>query len=298
MFVQNLRHFQRFILRRPFNVNWKSASEVVRGRVTNFQVPIKPYIFLYSFLALPFQKQAEAQSTTNDKVAAEKLSEVVQHADQLYDEDNVEELVKLLKSFPDPEQYEIKWRLARALFALSKTADAKTKKELVNEAFVRIQEALALKEDHFAGHKWMAILLDKKSGLDGIKERIGQLENVKRHMERAVELNPQDPTSWYILGEFALGLAEINWVTLKIVNTLFATPPRGTYEEALTYFKKAEDTEPDFYSMNYLMLGKCYLGLNNKEMAREWLTKASEVTVKNEDDKNCKQEALKLLKRL
>lgn len=52
----------------------------------------------------------------------------------------------------------------------------------------------------FAIHKWYAILLDAKSNLDGMKERIQQLENVKKHMEKAIELNQNDPTSRYILG--------------------------------------------------------------------------------------------------
>lgn len=58
----------------------------------------------------------------------------------------------------------------------------------------------------FAIHKWYAILLDAKSNLDGIKERITQLENVKKHMIRAIELNPEDSTSRYILGNILLRL--------------------------------------------------------------------------------------------
>lgn len=151
---------------------------------------------------------------------------------------------------------------------------------MIREGYTHVQEALNLRDDDFAGHKWMAVLLDSKSGLDGVKARVSQLENVKKHMQRAVELNPEDATSWYILGEFAFGLAELPWYTRKIVATLFANPPSGTFEEALEYFEKAENLKNGFYSMNYLMLGRCYYHLNNKEKAKEWLTKAANVTVK------------------
>lgn len=231
-------------------------------------------------------------------MASDNLQEVLQREDELYTEEKYDEIIELLRSFPDHQHYDIKWRLARALYLTSRNADPKTKKEQLNEGYVLIQEALALKDDDFSGHKWMAILLDAKSELDGLKERAGQLYNVKMHMEKAVELNPQDPTSWYILGEFALGIAELPWYQKKILGTIFANPPTGTYEEALEHFQKAESASPNFYSMNYLMMGKCYLALSNKEKAKEWLTKGSEVVEKNDDDKTCKAESLKLLKKL
>jgi hypothetical protein len=47
----------------------------------------------------------------------------------------------------------------------------------------------------------------------------------------------------------------------KIASAVFATPPTSTYEEALAYFKKAEETEPSFYSMNlkYPNSWPCYI---------------------------------------
>lgn len=69
------------------------------------------------------------------------------------------------------------------------------------------------------------------------------------------------------------------WYQRKIVSAIFATPPSGTYEEALDYFLKAEDKQPGFYSMNLLYIGKCYYNLKNNEKAKEFLTKASEVQV-------------------
>lgn len=191
----------------------------------------------------------------------------------------------------------ILWRLARALYKLSGTNKAK-KEENLREGYELIAKALELDENNFAVHKWMSVLLDAKSELDGIKARVSQLENVKKHMEKAVELNPEDPTSWHLLGNFAYGLADMAWYQRKIVSAIFATPPSGTYEEALEYFLKAESKQPGFYSMNLLYIGKCYYNLKNKDQAKEYLTKASEVQVANEDDKKCKEEATALLKKL
>lgn len=98
-------------------------------------------------------------------------------------------------------------------------------------------------------------------------------------MQISIELNPNDPTNWHLLGNFAFGLADMPWYQRKVVSAIFATPPTGTYEEALENFLKAEETKPNFYSMNLLFIGKCYQRLKNKEKAKEYLTLASNIQV-------------------
>uniref|UniRef100_A0AAG5DU09 Regulator of microtubule dynamics protein 1 n=1 Tax=Anopheles atroparvus TaxID=41427 RepID=A0AAG5DU09_ANOAO len=261
---------------------------------------VRPLLFVTSW-SLFSSKSSKKEDPTVVKMAEEAvktLSETIQHADQLFDENNFQEAYDLLQKYPAQDTYEIKWRLARVTYSLSKPSPSPRKEELIREAFRYAEEALKLNENDFASHKWYSILLDAKSGLDGIKERVTQLENVKKHMLRAVEFNPNDPTSWYILGQFYYGLADLPWYQRKIVSTIFATPPTGTYEEALECFEKAEATKPNFYSMNHLMMAKTYQALKQTDKAKEFMTLAANVTVLNEDDKQCKEEATKLLKKM
>lgn len=234
-------------------------------------------------------------------IESNRMSDVttqLEKADQLFDENKFQEAVDLLKTL-DAENSEVLWRHGRALFKVSGTESNSSKKsELIREAYKFIADSLAKNEENFAVHKWFAILLDAKSNLDGIKERVTQLENVKKHMQRAIELNPSDATSRYILGEFAFGLADLPWYQRKVVSTIFATPPTGTYEEALENFLKAEELEANFYSMNKLMIGKCFYQLKDNEKAKEYLTQAVNITVQNEDDRKCKEEAESLLKKV
>ncbi|XP_058067268.1 regulator of microtubule dynamics protein 1-like isoform X1 [Anopheles bellator] len=274
-----------------------------RQKQSSSTVPLRPLLFVASFslFSSKAKQQSENPVEVSGKMAEEvvrSLNETMEHADQLFDENNFQEAYDLLQKFPQQETYEIKWRLARVAYSLSKPAPSARKEELVREAFRYAEEALKMNDGDFAAHKWYSILLDAKSGLDGIKERITQLETVKQHMKRAVELNPTDPTSWYILGQFYYGLADLPWYQRKIVSTIFATPPTGTYEEALECFEKAEATKPNFYSMNHLMLGKTYQALKQADKAKEFMTLAANVAVLNEDDKQCKEEASKLLKKL
>lgn len=188
----------------------------------------------------------------------------------------------LFHFFPNQNQSDanVLWREARALYKLSATNKDKGEKEKnIRDGYELIVKGLDLDDKNYACHKWYAVLLDAKSELDGIKARVTELETVKKHMEKAVELNPEDPTNWHLLGNFSYGLADMPWYQRKIVSTIFATPPTGTYEEALDYFLKAENKKPGFYSMNLLFIGKCYYNLKDKDKAKEFLTKASEVQV-------------------
>lgn len=112
------------------------------------------------------------------------------------------------------------------MYKLSKV-DTKRKDELIRGGYALAADALKINEKDFAVHKWFAILLDANGELDGIKARVSQLETVKHHMIKAVELNPDDPTSWHLLGNFAFGLADMPWYQRKVVSAIFATPPTG-----------------------------------------------------------------------
>jgi len=226
------------------------------------------------------------------------IKDQLARADTLFEDNKFQETVDLLKTL-DAANPEVLWRHGRALFKVSGSESNSSKKsEMIREAYKLIADSLEKEEQNFAVHKWYAILLDAKSNLDGIKERVTQLENVKKHMQRAIELNPSDPTSRYILGEFAFGLADLPWYQRKIVSTIFATPPTGTYEEALENFLRAEELEANFYSMNKLMIGKCYYQLKDTEKAKEYLSQAVNITVQNEDDRKCKEEAESLMKKI
>lgn len=64
--------------------------------------------------------------------------------------------------------------------------DKQYKNKLVLKAYgiiLKTMENTKDAENHYAVHKWYALLLDAKSSLDGTKERIKQLENVKKHLD-------------------------------------------------------------------------------------------------------------------
>ncbi|XP_058554461.1 regulator of microtubule dynamics protein 1 isoform X2 [Neofelis nebulosa] len=196
-----------------------------------------------------------------------RVEEILEQADYLYESGETEKLYQLLTQYKESEDAELLWRLARAsrdIAQLSGTSEEE-KKLLVYEALEYAKRALEKNEHSFAAHK------------------------------KAIELNPKDATSIHLMGIWCYTFAEMPWYQRRIAKMLFATPPSSTYEEALGYFHRAEQVDPNFYSKNLLLLGKTYLKLHNKKLAAFWLMKAKDYPAHTEEDKQIQTEAAQLL---
>ncbi|XP_047401706.1 regulator of microtubule dynamics protein 1 isoform X1 [Sciurus carolinensis] len=229
--------------------------------------------------------------------ATAKVEEILEQADYLYESGETEKLYQLLTQYKESEDAEVLWRLARAsrdIAQLSGTSEEE-KKLFVYEALEYAKRALEKNESSFAAHKWYAICISDVGDYEGIKVKIANAYIIKEHFEKAIELNPKDATSIHLMGIWCYTFAEMPWYQRRIAKMLFATPPTSTYEEALGYFHRAEQVDPNFYSKNLLLLGKTYLKLKNKKLAAFWLMKARDYPAHTEEDKQIQTEAAQLL---
>ncbi|KAM4533597.1 regulator of microtubule dynamics protein 1 [Odontesthes bonariensis] len=233
-------------------------------------------------------------------VCALEKEEILEQADYLYSCADTEKLFQLLMQFKDSDDAEFLWRLARASRDLSLLPDmeAERKKQLTFEAFEYAKKALEKDDSCFAAHKWYAVCLSDIGDYEGVKVKIGNSYIIREHLEKAIKLNPKDATSIHILGYWCFAFAELPWYQRKVAAVIFSSPPTSTFEEALEFFLKAEEVEPNFYSKNLLMLGKTYMAMKDQQKAQLWLTKAKEYPAHTVEDKEVHKEAVDLLKKL
>ncbi|KAL3859144.1 hypothetical protein ACJMK2_009376 [Sinanodonta woodiana] len=274
------------------------------GQIKKFPLIFSRYmpVFIPTLAALEaislvsFKKEKQEQKVDDN---ATNIQVIILEADKLYAQDEVFKLYDFLFQYKDMANDEILWRLARATVDKGKhSEDPNVKKMCMYEAFEYIKQALALNSNNFACHKWYAILLDYTGEYEGTKKRIANSFLVRKHFVKAIKLNPKDATSLHSLGYWCFVFADMPWYQKKIASALFATPPTATYEEALDYFIKAEEVEPNFYSTNLLMLGKTFMRLKNYKNAKIYIMKAYKYPVKTPDDKKAHEEAMVLLKSL
>ncbi|PBC34449.1 regulator of microtubule dynamics protein 1 isoform X1 [Apis cerana] len=282
--VRHIKISQRSFVHRSFQLSRKRNNQHILKKL--YTLPSFTVMALWGLKKI--KGENETIITTKEVLIAK--------ADALYDQEQYQEIYKFLINYKDSGDVEIIWRLCRAMYKMSKNANEIDGKKLIFEACHLILDAIKIKEDHWVAHKWASILLNSKTLYEGMKAQIKESYNIKKHMLRAIELNPKEPTLMYMLGSWCYQIADLTWYQRKIASVIFAEPPSSSFEEALKYFENAEEIEPNFYSQNLLMLGKTHLKLNNKEKALKYLKMTVDYPAKNDDDRNAKQEAQKLLK--
>jgi len=226
---------------------------------------------------------------------------ILETADSLYSKKHgVVELYDYLKSHRPTDNAEILWRISRAARDLAKesSVDKSRKKELSYEAFECAKKALEVDDQNFASHKWFAITIADIGDYEGLKSKISNAFLIRKHLERAIEINPNDATTIFCLGMWCYNFANMPGWQHRLASYIFTTPPTSTYTEAANYFSKAERAEPNFYSTNLLMLGTCFLKTGDNKRAMLYLDRAVKYPATTEEDEENKVKAQQLLDEL
>ncbi|XP_002735261.1 regulator of microtubule dynamics protein 1-like [Saccoglossus kowalevskii] len=282
-----------------YRLRQMTTGYIKNGRNSKFSrilFPAAPLLSLSFWGSAP--PEPEAAKTPEPEPDPELL--LIHTADVLYDANNTKELYDLLIQHKDSKNDELLWRLARAARDLAQlsTTETNVKKTLTYEALAHAKKALDANDGNFACHKWYAICISDVGDYEGTKQKIANAFVIRDHFLKAIELNPSDATSIHLMGLWCFTFAEMPWYQQKIATVIFAKPPESTYNEALTYFMRAENVDPNFYSMNLLMLAKTYIKLNDNKMALLYLTKTLDYAEKTEEDQKAHKEAEELMKKV
>lgn len=161
------------------------------------------------------------------------------------------------------------WRLTRAYSDVHDFCSTLEEKKEFAENGKRVgEEAVQLNPTCADSHQWYAIMCGILAEYDTIQNKIKNGYIFKDHLDKAIELKPHDPLSYYLMGRWCYAVAQLSWLERKVAATLFGEPPSATVEEALRNFLKVEEIQPGYSKLNYVYLAKCYRDLGEKEQAR------------------------------
>lgn len=194
---------------------------------------------------------------------------------------------------------EFLWRLCKAIYLKSIAAglagDNNLKKNLIQEAVNYGEAAIVSNEASSEAHKWYAIVVGCRGEFVGIKEKILDGYEFKKHVDRAAELSPTDHTIQHLLGRFCYEVAELSWWERKTASALFAEPPSASMEEARDHFLEAERLKPQGWKENRQFLAKSLIKIGDIAQAVTWLEKADELPIRNPDDQQAQDDISQLL---
>ncbi|XP_039994270.1 regulator of microtubule dynamics protein 2 isoform X2 [Xiphias gladius] len=138
--------------------------------------------------------------------------------------------------------------------------------------------------------KMYAIMCGIMAEYDTVQNKIKNGYIFKDHLDKAIELKPQDPMSYYLLGRWCYAVAQLSWIERKVATTLFGEPPSATVEDALKNFLKVEEINPGYSKLNYVFLAKCYKDLGHREKAVKMYEAACSMNTVSKEDEEAQKE--------
>lgn len=243
-----------------------------------------------------YKKSPDAIAKSEDK----ELFNFFQRVDNLHkgSEDDKKESFRLLLEKGDKYEncVDFLWRLARAygdLFEM--TTDANEKRKYVADGKIKAEKAVQLDDRSAESHQWFAIMCGYMSQFESVQNKIRNGYLFKEHLDKAIELKPQDPLLYYLNGRWCYSVAQLSWIERKVAAALFGTPPTSTVEEALQNFLKAEEMHPGYSKYNYVYLAKCYKDLGQKNNALKYCDSALSILSVTNEDKEAQKDLEALL---
>ncbi|XP_069625115.1 regulator of microtubule dynamics protein 2 [Ranitomeya imitator] len=180
---------------------------------------------------------------------------------------------------------EFLWRLARAysdMFYLANNVEEK--KTYAADGKNVAGKAVELDDKSAGSHRWYAIMCGYMSEFDSVQNKIKNGYLFKEHLDKAIQLHPEEPLQYYLLGRWCYAVSQLSWIERKVAAALFGNPPTATVQEALQNFLKAEEMHPGYSKYNFVYLAKCYKDLGQKVLALKYYDEASAMPSVTKED--------------
>ena len=232
---------------------------------------------------------------------AQTVDELIAEADQLsmVSYENQKSLDKLMQAEKlDQNNFNIQWRISRSYVDIGEhlpnTTDADKEKQLAyyQKALDYADKAVKLQPDSATGYVRRAIANGRVALFKGVWSAIDFVKQVKVDCEKAISLDPNNATAYYVFGRTHAKLCEKSKMIRWPLGLGWAN-----MEESLKYYDKAVALRPNFI-LYRLDAARAYLEEDNDAKAKDLLISISAIAKQDEDDDKYKKEAKDLLSKL
>ncbi|XP_068964687.1 regulator of microtubule dynamics protein 2 [Petaurus breviceps papuanus] len=145
------------------------------------------------------------------------------------------------------DETEFIWRLTRAYGDMCDlSTDMKEKIKYASAGKDLGEKAISQAPENGYCHLWYANLCGYVAECGGLQSKIKYGHLFKQHLDRALELIPDEPLLYYLNGRYCYTVFKLNWMEKKMASALFGVEPSSSLEEALRNFLKDSRVEEDF----------------------------------------------------
>lgn len=210
--------------------------------------------------------------------------------------ENQKALDKLLQAEKlDAKDFNVLWRISRSYVDIGEhlpgKSDAEKEKqlELYQKSLDYAEKAIKAKPDDAMGYIRRAIANGRVALFKGVWSAIDYVKQVKADCEKAISLDPNNATAYYIFGRTHAKLCEKSKMIRWPLGLGWAN-----MEESLKYYDKAVALRPNFI-LYRLDAARAYISEDEDAKAKELLISISALAKQDEDDDEYKKEARELL---
>lgn len=212
----------------------------------------------------------------NDQEMAESDQEiegntvVFEKIDDLLNQGENQQAWEILQRLPEngPDSAERLWRRARVQYEMGQVAEKKSVKRYKSaEKYARA----AIKDDpnNSESYKWLAIAIGAQSKYSGTKEQVRQSGEIKKYIEKAIELNPDDDISYLVLSRWHYKVSALGGVARTFAKVIYGGVPKASLKKAEELLLQAIEIH-DRIAHRY-NLAKVYKRMDRQEEAMEQL---------------------------
>ncbi len=168
----------------------------------------------------------------------------------------------------DSTNYDVCWKLSRAFVDVGETLDDDPRAEYYIKGNFYAQKAVELNPEGAKGHRSFSIAIGRVALDAGAKERVRLSKEVKKEVDLAIKLDPNDDIAYHVLGRWNRKLANLSWIERGFANMfLGGVPEDASDENAVASFKKAIEINPGYIN-HHLELGMTYEMIDMEEEAK------------------------------
>jgi tetratricopeptide (TPR) repeat protein len=168
----------------------------------------------------------------------------------------------------DSTNYDVCWKLSRAYVDVGETLEDDPRAEYYQKSNFYAQKAVEINPEGAKGHRTFSIAIGRVALDAGAKERVRLSKEVKKEVDLAIKLDPNDDIAYHVLGRWNRKLANLSWIERGFANMfLGGVPEDASDENAAASFKKAIEINPGYIN-HHLELGMTYEMMDMEEEAK------------------------------
>jgi Tfp pilus assembly protein PilF len=214
------------------------------------------------------------------QTAADHIRQGDEYFAQFNDAKALEEYLLAVQA--EPTNYEALWKTARGYFDVadlmspSEPNVGEKQRKLYSDSMNYARQAIRADPKGTWGHFFLSGAWGMFVLTQGKKEQVNASKQIKAEIEKAIEYDPNNDLAYHALGRWHCRMAEIGGAQRFFGGLLYGSIPKGTFEEAEKYMKKAIELNPN-YTNHHLELGRIYLDMKKPDLAKQEFEKVLEL---------------------